>query len=213
MKLNVSDELNSLMQECKNKIDNFPWSDRACYSAWVAQTYYFVSHSTRLLALSAARTPLEAQEYHVRFLAHTAEEKGHEKLLVNDMKGLGSKMSDWPEMSAASAMYQTQYYHIEHSSPMAFFGYILALEALAARFGGEIGKKVEASFGPKAAHFLRVHAEEDIGHVEEAMEKINHLPPDQQQLVLSNLRQSLTYYIQMLDECVAYGRSRARSAA
>ena len=35
----------------------FPWTERAAYVGWLAQTYYYVRHSTRLLAAAAARFP------------------------------------------------------------------------------------------------------------------------------------------------------------
>ncbi|MGE9743938.1 iron-containing redox enzyme family protein [Bdellovibrio bacteriovorus] len=210
---NVNNELMTLLNSSKKQIEAFPWEDKNAYSAWVSQTFYFARHTTRLLAMAGARTPFGAPEFHNRFLAHCAEEKGHDKLLVNDLKTLGSKMDEWPEMPGTCALYQTQYYYIEHHSPMAFFGYILGLEALAAHFGDYMNKRIEKAWGPKAAHFIRVHAEEDVGHTEEALTKIASLSPDDQVVVMQNLRQTLSYYDQMLNECREISRARARNAA
>ncbi|WP_413585276.1 iron-containing redox enzyme family protein [Bdellovibrio sp. HCB274] len=209
---NVTEELKQLLKHSQKQIEKFPWEDKAAYSAWVSQTYYFVRHSTRLLALAAARTELATQEFHNRFLAHSGEEKGHEKLLLNDLKALGGKVEEWPEMPGACAMYQSQYYYIEHKSPMAFFGYILALEALAAYFGEEVNKRVEKAYGPKAAHFIRVHAEEDQGHTEEALSKIASLPAHHQETVLQNLRQTLSYYEQVLNQCKDFAKAGVKAA-
>lgn len=209
----VNEELKSLLASSKQQIESFPWEDKQAYSAWVAQTYYFARHTTRLLALAGARTPFEAPDFHTRFLAHCAEERGHDKLLVNDLKNLGSKMEDWPEMPGTCALYQTQYYYVEHESPMAFFGYILGLEALAAYFGDYMNKRIEEAWGPRAAHFIRVHAEEDVGHTDEALQKIASLSAADQKVVLQNLRQTLCYYEQMLNECQEIARLRSRLAA
>ncbi|QDK46703.1 hypothetical protein DOM22_16855 [Bdellovibrio sp. ZAP7] len=210
---NVNEELKELLKYSKQQIESFPWEDKQAYSAWVSQTYYFARHTTRLLALAGARTEFSAPDFHNRFLAHSGEEKGHDKLLVNDLKTLGSKMEEWPEMPGTCALYQTQYYYIEHESPMAFFGYILGLEALAAYFGDHINARVEKAWGPKAAHFVRVHAEEDVGHTDEALTKIASLPPHHQTTVIQNLKQTLSYYEQMLNECKGMAKVRVNKAA
>ncbi len=209
----VNEELKELLKYSKQQMESFPWEDKQAYSAWISQTYYFARHTTRLLALAGARTEFSAPDFHNRFLAHSGEEKGHDKLLVNDLKTLGSKMEDWPEMPGTCALYQTQYYYIEHESPMAFFGYILGLEALAAYFGNDINARVEKAWGKKAAHFVRVHAEEDVGHTDEALTKIASLPPHHQATVIQNLKQTLSYYDQMLNECKAMAQIRVRKAA
>lgn len=212
-KKNVNEELKALVSSAKKQIEAFPWEDKNAYAAWVSQTYCFVRHSTRLLALAGARTPFVSQELHNRFLAHWVEEKGHEKLLLNDLKTLNSRPEEYPEMPGACALYQTQYFYIEHRSPMAFFGYILGLESLAAYFGEYLNQRIEKAWGPKAAHFIRVHAEEDIGHTEEALKHIMSMSPEDQDIVIQNLKQTYCYYEQMLSECREVSQIRGRNAA
>lgn len=212
-KYNVRSEVEQHIQMTEKALKDFPWTDREAYAMWVAQTYYFVSHSTRLIALAAARSGFDVPEIHNRFLAHVGEEKGHEKLCLLDLKGLGKDLKDLPEMPATASMYQTQYYWTEHENGPSFLGYVLALETLAARFGGDIKNVLEKEFGPKAAHFLRVHAEEDVAHVDQALSKIESLPEQYQASVMKNLQNSFTYYAQMLDQCAAYARSARRNAA
>ncbi len=212
-KYNVRSEVEQHIQMTEKALKAFPWTDREAYALWVAQTYYFVQHSTRLIALAAARSGFDVPEIHNRFLQHVGEEKGHEKLCLLDLKSLGKDIKDLPEMPATASMYQTQYYWTEHENGPSFLGYVLALETLAARFGGDIKVRLEKEFGPKAAHFMRVHAEEDVAHVDQALEKIESLPPQYQASVMKNLQNSFTYYAQMLDQCAAFAKSEKRHAA
>ena len=51
--------------------DRFPWEERAAYADWLAQTYYYVRHTTRLIASAAARFPIDERgnSLHHRFAA------------------------------------------------------------------------------------------------------------------------------------------------
>ncbi len=132
---------------------SLPWEDPHFYAEWSAQTYYYVCYSTRLLAASSARCPLDMQEFHHRFNEHSDEEKSHEKLCLLDLKALNRPIKDFSESATAAAMYQTQYYWIEHRHPLSLFGYILALESISIKICPELTQRVTSKFGPKAAHF------------------------------------------------------------
>ena len=77
---------------------SFAWTDRAAYAGWLAQTYYYVRHSTRLLAAAAARFPhgRAGDTMHHRFGAHIGEEKRHELLCVRDLQALGETLDAHP---------------------------------------------------------------------------------------------------------------------
>ena len=206
-----------MLDECTTRMDqtlrSAPWNDASFYAAWLAQTTYYVRHSTRLLALAGAHASQEEQEFHLRFLKHAEEEKGHEKLTLLDLKHLGKKIDVIPEFAATQSLYQTQYYWIEKISPLAFFGYILCLENIAMKVGPVINKTVEQQYGPKGAHFWRVHAEEDVDHVAEAIRRVESLPVETQQLILANMIQSFENYTAMIKSCMAYAKGENRELA
>jgi hypothetical protein len=114
------------------------WSDREFYANYLAQTYYFVSHSTRLLALAAARFSTKQNDLHLRFLEHAKEEKNHDLAVLSDLKHLGFSISQIPESPYTRSLYATQYYSIEHLRPELFFAYILVLEGVAVEVYPEI---------------------------------------------------------------------------
>lgn len=162
----------SVMAESKTAFHNFPWEDAYAYAMWLQQTFYFVENSTRLVALTGARFPTSRNDFHRRFMEHCAEEMGHEKLLIHDIKALKLGPIDLPVLPQTQVFYQTQYYWIDRVDPIAFYGYLLYLEGLAAHHASHAIERVKAKHGPSALTFLKLHAEEDEGHIEKAFETI-----------------------------------------
>src|SRR4030095_406532 len=90
------------------------------YARLLTEIYHYVKHSTRLLALAAARTSPSRAALFRRFVTHIGEESGHEKWTLHDLRALGVD----PDMVTASspaphteAMFGLQYYLIEHDTP------------------------------------------------------------------------------------------------
>jgi uncharacterized ferritin-like protein (DUF455 family) len=179
-------------------VSDFPWESQDHYEWFLAQTYFYVSHSTRLLALAAARFGAADESLHQRFLKHTTEEKSHHLLAVHDLKALGKRVADYSELPMAAALYEAQYYKIEFQDPTALFGYIMALEILAVRQGRHIFERVRKAYGVKAASFLKVHAEEDVSHVEEGLKHLAQLDPSKLDRIKSNFVQTAESYANLL---------------
>jgi pyrroloquinoline quinone (PQQ) biosynthesis protein C len=213
MSSSIMNELKQSLADMGEKFAAAPWEDKWFYSQWLAQTTFFTRHTTRLLSLAGAHCPREYQALHNRFLEHAGEEKGHENLTLLDLKTVGAKIDDFYELPSTQSLYQTQYYWIEHKSPMAFFGFILALECLADKHGRMLTKRAEGAFGPKGVHFLRVHAEEDIDHSNEAIAQVEALPKEYHPMILENMRQCFANYDAILNECKAYSASMKKQKA
>ena len=172
------------------------WQDKKIYGNFIAQSFYYVRNSTRILALAAARFSLKQNEAHQRFLKHISEENHHERLLENDLKALGYSIEQFPEQSAIRAFYQIQYYLIEHRDPMAVMGFILALEGLAVEKGVWLSEKIKEFHGPKCGTFMKVHAAEDVDHLQSALQLLNGLPEN-----------TMVEIMEALDTCIyLYGR-------
>ena len=206
--------LNEILESGNKQMQDAPWENPEFYANWLVQTTYYCRHTTRLLALCGALTPIEQQPMHNRFLKHAAEEKGHENLTLLDIKNMGKEFADYPEASATQSFYQTQYYWIEHVHPYAFFGYILYLEAYAAKYGQAITARIQKAHGDKATNFMRVHSEEDVDHVEKALEQVEKFPPAILKDIISNMEQANANYLQMLQHCVdGVAKKKQKSAA
>lgn len=182
------------------QIENVDWQDKRIYGAYLAQTYHYVQRSTRMLALAAARFPLEQNKVHQRFLKHISEENHHERLAEHDLKALGFQVSDFSESAPLRAFYQVQYYNIEHVSAWSIMGFILALEGLAVTKGQWLYEMIARLHGPKTGAFLKVHAAEDIEHFDQACSLIEGLSENEIAEIERALETSCYLYGAMLRE-------------
>jgi pyrroloquinoline quinone (PQQ) biosynthesis protein C len=188
------------MGEIDRAVEAFPWHQRRAYADWLAQTYYYVRHSTRLLAAAAARFQHDERGYalHQRFGKHIGEEDRHELLALHDIKALGSSLDEFEERDVTRMFYEPQYYKVEHQDPLALFGYILPLEAVAVSKGGWVLARTDELYGRAAGTFLRVHAEDDVEHLDRAFAALSDITAQQQAIVACNLRQSTSAYVGIL---------------
>jgi len=201
--------MKSALESCVARLGEglraFPWRDRRVYGDWLAQTYWYVRHSTRLLAAAAARFLQDdaGNALHVRFAAHMAEEKRHERLAEHDLKALGLGLDAFAERASTRAFYECQYYKIEHVNPVALFGYILALEAMSAAHGPWAYEQASTAHGASAATFLALHAHDDADHVQKAIAMVERIDARGRADIEKNLEQSTFGYLTMLGEMTA----------
>lgn len=181
-------------------IDNFDFCQSQIYAQFLAQTYYFVSHSTRLLALAAARFPIEQEELHHRFIQHISEEKGHHLIALKDLENLGYDIHTLPELYSTRLLYEPQYYKCAFLDPTAFFGYILALEGIASIRGRSLYPAITEKYGNDKCTFIYIHAKDDQGHLESAFLYLTKLTESQLDLVKINFIQSCHAYRLFLEE-------------
>jgi len=194
-------ELEMHLHDLGRAVQAVPWREKPVYGAFLAQTYYYVRHSTRLLTLAASRFQHSDESTHRRFVKHATEEMSHETLALRDLKHLGFSLEDFAEFPSTRAFYQTQYYMIEHVSPWSFWGYILMLEGLALTKGPWLFNEIQQFHGEKAAGFVKVHAAEDVGHMAEAERALQSLPEREHPLVVEQIANSCFYYCAMLAQC------------
>ena len=205
--------LDQSMTTVRAAIRAFPWSDRVAYGDWMAQTYHYVKHSTRLLAAAAARFPTDeaGNALHHRFAKHMSEEKKHELLCIHDLNALDFPLGAFTELPATHMFYASQYFAVEHQDPMALFGYILVLEVTSVREGDWVKDEVVRAHGEKAAAFVKLHSAEDVEHVEKALRALEASTPAQSALVCDNMRRTAYGYGAILEE-VAKRSATARRA-
>lgn len=188
-------EISRLSKRCE-KMD---WRNKRVYGDYLAQTYYYVSYSTRLLALAAGNMKLEDGVFFKRFLKHIAEESSHEKLAEKDLKNLGFGLDDFSELSATKMFYESQFYKVEHIDPLALMGYILPLEAIAVHEGPKTKNIIESEFGGDCVSFIKLHGEEDPEHITNALKVIKELPAHRVVAVEVNLKQTIDCMISIFD--------------
>lgn len=141
------------------------WSNPAAYGDFLAQTYYHICHSTRLLAAAAARFPLHQEKFHLQCMRHSEEERSHEKLSLSDLKEIGYRLEEFSELPGTKSLYRSNYFLIEHVSPLALFGYAYFLEWIAIAGGEKLMAATEPVYGSKAVKHMHVHTKEDPEHL------------------------------------------------
>ena len=181
-------------------IREFPWDNRKAYADFLAQTYYYVCHTTRLLAVCAARIGVDREKLHHRFLKHAAEERSPHLLAERDVEALGSSLSALPERAVTSALYESQYFRAEHISPTMIFGYIFALEGLAAIHGPYVYESVKQCYGDRAVAFVKLHANDDPGHLERSFAIMDGMSDSEISLIHRNFRFTRDLYLALLRE-------------
>jgi len=190
-------KLTNEIEHLKSLLNDINWKDTAFYELYLAQTFYYVKHSTRLLALSASRLDFDNhQKSHLRFIAHLKEESGHEAIVLNDLKNLNRDIRSIPEFFSTKALYQMQYYAVEHHHALSLLGYILFLECLASMVGPGIYQSIKHHYKPQQLSFLKLHAEEDPDHVSKAIELIEHYPKELQEIIWQHFKMSQYFFTQ-----------------
>lgn len=193
--MSIEKEFEKILEHFRKSYPAGMFRDKAFYADWLAQTYYFVCHSTPLLGYSLPHLKTQGLRHH--FEHHIGEEERHELLALKDIERLNYRISDFPEYESTKAFYQAQYYKIQFEGATALLGYILFLEGMAVHWGKEIYQEVKGPF-PTAALFIKVHAEEDPKHLEDALRTIYSLSASEQAAILANLRYSQEMYQAML---------------
>ena len=201
------------MRRNKEILTEFPWAYQPAYAAWCGQFYFFVCHATRLLAASASRLGITKDDLHIRFLDHMQEEKHHEKLFERDLQAMGHPVEELKEWPITSQLYQSQYYLVEHESPMALLGNIFYLEGMSIYAGPEILSRTLAAHGSKACSFMKVHVSEDTDHIAKATNALAKLNEEDLTAVQKSHAQTAYLFERLMDEIVIVTKRSLRNSA
>lgn len=191
-------ELDQQIQTLEQTMFGCIWENKRFYGDFLAQTYYYVSHSTRLLDYAASFLQIDRNESYSYFAGHVANEDRHELLASRDLKALGYDIGEFSELPQTRAFYECQYYKIARHDPTVLLGYILLLEAASTRIAPHFYERIIKAHGKSSGHFLEVHMSEDKDHVQKAKQQIDALSPRLQEFIKINIDQTRTIYTAIL---------------
>ncbi len=203
----IMELLKTELHRLEPELSRFPWENRKSYALFLAQVFHYVKHSSRIMSTVAAHLPQEMESMHIALLKHTTEEMGHQFLAKQDVKFLGYDLADFPELSTTKMFYEPQYYKAIYGNAIGFYGYALALEGTAVILMRAVYEKCRDLYGEKGCNFLRVHAEEDVKHVDSAIKLLEQLPAEAKASIADNLKQSVDTMVYMLIEMRAVGEN------
>lgn len=195
MSMSIKQELMLCIDELKTKHPISEFKNENYYANWLAQTYYFVRHSTALLGYSLPHLKSDDLRHH--FEKHLGEETRHDLVALKDLQKMKRSISEFQEYNVTQAFYQNQYYRIMFEGGTSLLGYILFLEGIAVHWGKDFYQEVKNTH--QGTSFLRVHVEEDPEHLEGAIKTILSLSQQEQDKILKNMKYSYELYSLMLD--------------
>jgi hypothetical protein len=203
MKIDWQNEFDVNLSRIERLSDVYPWHDAKAYGWWLAQTYHLVKHTTRFIALTAARLPFNQNALHYKLMEHCREEAGHDAIALGDLKKMGFSIEDFPALAETTALYRAQYYALEYGLPVSHFGYSFCFEGYAARRAERIQRAVEAAHGVGKASFLALHAVVDQDHFASAFEVLSTVTDIEAAEIKENLELSCLLYESMMKRLVA----------
>lgn len=209
--LDLVDNVERAKKKPRETLLMYPWDNRYAYANYLAQTYHYVSQTEPLIKLAAskARHPW-LQEM---FLHHAKEEHGHEMLAANDLKKMGYKISNFPELKSTRRLHGYNAENIAKSGFHCLLGYALLLEGLSVELCGKLAEKVEAAHGKGCASFFRVHPAVDVEHSDEAMDLLKRLTEEDYDLINGFLLPNSELYCGMFANLIEVVIGSRRGAA
>lgn len=152
-----------------------------------------------MLAYAAGWSDKTNKTYFKRSIIHISEEQGHDLIALNDIKILGETLEKFPELGVTRAMWESQFYKIQ-KDPSYLLGYILGLEAFAVKTFKEFHAILKQYHPEESLRFVKVHADDDPDHVEDALEQIAQCTEAQQAVIKTAYEHTLQLYRLMLKE-------------
>jgi pyrroloquinoline quinone (PQQ) biosynthesis protein C len=144
-------------------------ASRELYIDFLTQAYHHVKHTFPELALAASRTTDET--YQDALVEYMAEERGHEKWILDDIAAMGgdaAAVRDGVPGIACQVMVGYTYYAIEWISPYAVLGSVHVLEGMSTLLADKAANAIQSSLGSRGKEgfsYLRSHGALDIEHV------------------------------------------------
>ncbi len=148
------------------------------YAAYLGETYHLVRHTSRALALAAARLDDGRRDLRAWFLEQANEEHGHEQFCVRDLRALGlepQQVVDNGPGAGAWGLVTQNYYMASYGNPVGILGVATATEGMGAELAGGLAQTLAQRIGipQRALSFLRSHSGFDQRHLEQARRAVN----------------------------------------
>jgi hypothetical protein len=141
------------------------------YVKFLVVLYPIVSNFCPVMALAAGHAADKNQMIVNYLYDHILEEKGHEQLVLNDLKSFEvdvTPIAELPAVPPVQAMLAFNYYSASYVNPVCVFGMMYVLEIMASVYGGRAARSLAANLNRNSMEgfsFLDSHADLDQDHV------------------------------------------------
>lgn len=172
------------------------------YKAFLMDLYHIVWHFCPIMAAAASRCPDRFVEVRYHLYHNIDEEKGHEKMVLNDLKIFGvdaNLVTTTPPSHAVQAMLAYNYYACERVHPCSVLGMLYVLEIISSVYGGQVATSISQGLGmplPDGFSFLESHASMDLDHMANLRELLQTIGDEEVQEIIINAIQ-MNFYLFM----------------
>jgi hypothetical protein len=186
------------------------------YRDLMLQVYHYSRHNSMNQAVAAFQP---APEGLLKFVyKHAAEELGHERMVVHDLKSIDAlregDLSQAP-LPATEALIGYLYYVSLRYGAVARLGYSFWAEGVYGHIAAPFGKITrDLSLTSKSLTFFGSHAQADEAHIQQVTDAIEKFAttPENQELVLRVARTTLFLTGQLIEQVAALNPARAEHA-
>lgn len=184
---------------------------RGEYAAYLPETYHMVRHTSRMLALAAARCEDDRRGLRDWFITQTDEENNHDLFCIKDLRNLGHDpeevLAGQPHHGAWTLVCQN-YFMATYGNPAGILGVASITEGLGASIAGSMADVLVSDYGyrTESLTFMRSHSGFDAKHLEETKYAVNELikTSDDLEAVIQGRAMTIISYAQMFTDCMNY---------
>lgn len=184
---------------------------RGEYAAYLRETYHMVRHTSRMLALAAAKCEDDRRDLRDWFITQTDEENNHDVFCIKDLQNMGFDpvlvLAGSPHHGSWTLVCQN-YFMATYGNPTGILGVASITEGLGASIAGSMADLLVSSYGydTKTVTFMRSHSGFDAKHLEECKDAINHLVKTDEdfEAVLQGRKMTIISYAQMFTDCMEH---------
>ncbi|HEV7619452.1 MAG TPA: iron-containing redox enzyme family protein [Burkholderiaceae bacterium] len=175
------------------------------YKAFLIDLYHIVWHFCPIMAAAASRCPDEFKEVRYHLYHSIEEEKGHETMVLNDLKVFGisaeTVQASVPSY-AVQAMLGYNYYTCERIHPCSVAGMLYGLELISSVYSGELATSISLGLDMPLPHgftFLDSHSAMDLDHVAELRKLFQTIhDPHVQEIIINAIQMNFYLFTEFM---------------
>lgn len=141
------------------------------YVSFMTDIYPIVLHFCPIMAAAAGRCAQNYDVVRLYLYDHIHEEKGHEKIVLQDIASFGyspGQVIEKMPRGSVQAMIAFNYYSALLKNPCSVLGMIYVLEIISSVYAGKAAEAISNTLGRKFSDgfiFLQSHASADMEHM------------------------------------------------
>ncbi len=177
------------------------------YKAFLMDLYHIVWHFCPIMAAAASRCPDDFKEVRYHLYYNIDEEKGHEMMVLEDLKAFGVD-ADTVRASvpshAVQAMLAFNYYTCERVHPCSVVGMLYGLELISSVYSGQLATSISLGLDlpiTQGFTFLDSHSAMDLDHVAELRKLLQTIhDPHVQDIIINAIQMNFYLFIQFMKD-------------